>query len=102
MGRWVVRHPDNPPSAMTHAKATTYSKEKLQRQRKHCLEKEQKEAQAEERNKKSDMNAALQHQKAQLIERYNEDMASYDEECAALAADGVPKKFWPKKPTHPT
>jgi hypothetical protein len=29
-------------------------------------------------------------------------MASYKEECTALAADGVPKKFWPKKPTHPT
>lgn len=29
-------------------------------------------------------------------------MASYSEECATLAADGVPKKFWPKKPTHPT
>ena len=34
--------------------------------------------------------------------KYNEDMASYNEECTTLAADGVPKKFWPKKPTHPT
>ena len=49
-----------------------------------------------------DANAALQHWKAQQIKRYNEDMASYQEECATLAADGVPKKFWPKKPTHPT
>jgi hypothetical protein len=57
---------------------------------------------AEERKKKADANAALEHWKAQLIERYNEDMASYKEECATLAADGVPKKFWPKKPTHPT
>ena len=29
-------------------------------------------------------------------------MASYKEECAALAADGVAKKFWLKKPAHPT
>jgi len=28
-------------------------------------------------------------------------MASYREECATLAADGVPKKFWSKKPSHP-
>ncbi len=55
-----------------------------------------------ERKKKADANAALEHWKGQLIERYNEDMASYNEECATLAADGVPKKFWPKKPTHPT
>ena len=34
--------------------------------------------------------------------RYNEDIVSYKEECATLAADGVPKKFWPKKPSHPT
>ena len=71
-------------------------------QEKKSLEKKQKEARAEERKKKADANAALQHLKAQQIERYNEDMASYQEECATLAADGVPKKFWPKKPTHPT
>ena len=66
------------------------------------LEKEQKEVRATERKKKADANAALEHWKGQLIERYNENMASYNEECATLAADGVPKKFWPKKPTHPT
>jgi len=66
------------------------------------LEKEQKEVRAKERKKKADANAALEHWKGQLIERYNEDMASYNEECATLAADGVPKKFWPKKPPHPT
>ena len=49
-----------------------------------------------------DANAALQHWKAHQIEIYNEGMASYQEERATLAADGVPKKFWPKKPTHPT
>jgi len=69
-------------------------------QEKHRLE-EQKEARAEER-KKADANAALNHWKSQLVERYNEDMASYSEECATLAADGVPKKFWPKKPSHLT
>ena len=57
---------------------------------------------AKERKKKAGANAALGHWKGQLPERYNEDMASYKEECTALAADGVPKKFWPKKPTHPT
>jgi hypothetical protein len=71
-------------------------------QEKHHLEKERKEMRAEERKRKADANAALEDQKAQLIERYKEDMASYEDECAALAADGVPKKFWPKKPTHPT
>jgi hypothetical protein len=45
---------------------------------------------------------ALQHWKAQQLERYNEDMASYQEECTTLAANGVPKKFWPRKPIHPT
>ena len=55
----------------------------------------------EERKKRADANAALQHLEAQQIERYNDDMASYQEECATLAADGVPKKFWPKKTTHP-
>ena len=70
-------------------------------QEKYCLEKEQKEARAEER-KKADANAALDHWKSQLVERYNEDMASYSEECATLAADGIPKKFWPKKPSHLT
>ena len=39
-------------------------------QEKNHLEKEQKEAQAEERKRKADVNAALQHQKAQQIERY--------------------------------
>ena len=29
-------------------------------------------------------------------------MAPYNENCATLAAYGVPKKFWPKKSTHPT
>jgi hypothetical protein len=57
---------------------------------------------AEERKRKADANAALEDRKAQLIKGYNEDMASYKDECASLAADGVPKKFWPKKPTHPT
>ena len=57
------------------------------------LEKGQKEARATERKKKADPNAALEHWKGQLLERYNEDMASYNEECATLAADGVPKKF---------
>jgi len=71
-------------------------------QEKKQLEKEQKEAWAEERKKKASANAALQHQKAQRIKRYNEDMASYQEECTTLAANGVLKKFWPKKPTHPT
>ena len=66
------------------------------------LEKEQKEVRATERRKKADAKEALEHWKGQLIERYNENMASYNEECATLAADGVPKKFWPKKPTHPT
>src|SRR5882757_8483132 len=71
-------------------------------QEKNRLEKEQKEVWAEERKKKADANAALGDWKARLVERYNEDMASYNEECATLAADGVPKKLWPKKPTHPT
>ena len=66
------------------------------------LEKGQKEAQAKERKKKADANVALEHWKGQILERYNEDTASYNEECATLAADGVPTKFWPKKPTHPT
>jgi len=69
-------------------------------QEKYCLEKEQKEACTEER-KKVGANAALDHWKSQLVERYNEDMASYSEECATLTADGIPKKFWPKKPSHP-
>ena len=64
-------------------------------QEKNRLEKEQKEVRAEERKKKADANAALGDWKARLVERYNE-------ECATLAANGVPKKFWPKKPTHPT
>ena len=71
-------------------------------QEKHHLEKERKELRAEERKRKADANAALEDQKAQLLERYKEDMASYKEECASLAADSVPKKFWPKKPAHPT
>ena len=71
-------------------------------QEKNDLEKKQKEARAEERKRKADANVALQHWKAQQLETYSEDMASYQEECATLAADGVPKKFWPRKPTHPT
>ena len=55
-----------------------------------------------EMTNKADANVALEHQKRQLLEKYNEDMASYNEECTALAADGVTKKFWPKKPAHPT
>ena len=55
---------------------------------------------AEERKRKADANAALKDWKAQLIKRYDEDMASYKEECNALAAESVPKKFWPKKPAH--
>ena len=70
-------------------------------QEKRHLEKDRKERRAEERKRNADANAALKDQKAQLIERYNEDMASHKEECAALAADGIPKKFWPKKPAHP-
>jgi len=71
-------------------------------QEKRHLEEEQEEVQAKERRKKADANAALEHRKRQLIERYNEDMASYNEECTTLASDGVPKKFWLKKPTCPT
>ena len=67
-------------------------------QEKQHLEKERKEVRAQERKRKADASVALEDQKAQLLERYHEDMASYEEECAALAADGVPKKFWPKKP----
>ena len=47
-------------------------------------------------------NIVLGDWKAWLIESYNEDIASYDEEYATLAAYDVPKKLWPKKPTHPT
>jgi len=62
--------------------------------KKHCLGKEQKEAQAEEQRWKADANAALEHWKAQLLKRYNEG-------CITLAAGGVPKKLWPKKLTQP-
>jgi len=68
---------------------------------KHHLEKERKEMRAEERKRKANANAALKDWKVQLLERYDEDMASYKEECVILAADGVPKKYWPKKPAHP-
>ncbi len=71
-------------------------------QEKHRFEKERKEMRAEERKRQADANAVLKGWKAQLFKRYDEDMASYKEECAALAADGVPKKYWPKKPAHPT
>ena len=70
-------------------------------QEKQHFEKERKGMRAEERKNKADANAALKDWKAQLIKRY-EDMVSYKEECDALAADGVPKKSWPKKPAHPT
>ena len=33
---------------------------------------------------KADANVALQHWKAQQLKRHNEDMASYQEECATL------------------
>ena len=64
-------------------------------QEKYCLE-EQKEAQA--KRGRRDANAALDHWTSQLVERYNEDMASYSEECANLAANGIPKELWPKEP----
>ena len=44
----------------------------------------------------------MQHRrKAQVIGKYKNDMASYHEQCTTLAADGVLKKLWPKKPPHP-
>ncbi len=51
--------------------------------------------------KKAEANAALKDWKAGLLKRYNENMASYNEQCATLAANGTRKKHWPKKPSHP-
>jgi len=44
-----------------------------------------------ERKKTADGNAALEHWKGQLIERYNEDMASYNEGCTTFAAEVSPR-----------
>ena len=43
----------------------------------------------------------LKDQNKWLIKRDKEEMASYSEECATLAANGTPKRLWPKKPPHP-
>ena len=51
--------------------------------------------------KKAKANAVLKDWKAGLLERYNENMASYNEQCATLTANGTQKKQWPKKPSHP-
>ena len=39
--------------------------------------------------KKAKANAVLKDWKARLIERYNEDMASYNEKCTTLATNGT-------------
>ena len=102
----MVRQPETSQSAMAHTKSQATFKREASKAKElalqHTLAMYQEALASNEVLSVCDANAALQHWKAQQIERYNEDIVSYQEECTTLAADGVPKKFWPKKPTHPT